>query len=102
MNDGMMPVLEMLKRLGYDGVEIPIFNTSLDYAQWGKRLDNLGLQRTAVTVRGADDNPISADSAVRQRGVEATRRVLGGLLVALSIRRGRIEQQFGSWNQYLI
>ena len=37
MHDGMLPVLEMLKRLGYDGVEIPIFDTSLNYADWGRR-----------------------------------------------------------------
>ena len=76
LNDGMMPVLAMLKRLGYDGVEIPLFNTGLNYAEWGKRLNGLGLQRTAVTVRGVDDNPISTDPAVRQRGVEATMRTL--------------------------
>ena len=27
MHDGLIPVLEMLKNLGYDGVEVPIFNT---------------------------------------------------------------------------
>jgi D-psicose/D-tagatose/L-ribulose 3-epimerase len=76
IGDGLMPVLEMLKRIGYDGVEIPLFNLSLDYAAWGRRLDDLGLQRTAVTVRGVDDNPISSDGAARQRGVDATRRTL--------------------------
>src|SRR5688572_27032349 len=76
LNDGMLPVLEMLKRVGYDGVEVPLFNPSLNYAEWGRRLNDLGLQRTAVTVRGVDDNPISSDSAVRQRGTEATMRVL--------------------------
>ncbi|MFO0902572.1 MAG: sugar phosphate isomerase/epimerase [Pirellulales bacterium] len=76
LNDGLLPVLEMLKNLGYDGVEIPLFNTSLDYQAWGKRLDDLGLERTAVTVRGGDDNPISPDAAVRAKGVEATKKVL--------------------------
>jgi D-psicose/D-tagatose/L-ribulose 3-epimerase len=76
MNDGLLPVLEMLKRLGYDGVEIPIFNTSLDYAAWGERLNRLGLQRTAVTVRGVEDNPISPDASVRRKGVEGTKRTL--------------------------
>ena len=76
MNDGMLPVLEMLKKQGYDGVEVPIFNTSLDYAKWGKRLDDLGLQRTAVTVRTAEDNPISADAAVRKKGIEGNCKVL--------------------------
>jgi D-psicose/D-tagatose/L-ribulose 3-epimerase len=76
LNESLMPVLDMLKRLGYDGVEVPLFNTALDYAQWGRRLSDLGLQRTAVTVRGVDDNPISPDAGVRRRGVDATRKVL--------------------------
>jgi D-psicose/D-tagatose/L-ribulose 3-epimerase len=76
MHDGMIPVLAMLKHLGYDGVELPIFNTDLDYARWGKILDDHGLARTAVTVRGADDNPISPDAAVRQKGIEGNCRVL--------------------------
>jgi D-psicose/D-tagatose/L-ribulose 3-epimerase len=76
LNDALMPALEMLKRIGYDGVEIPVFNTSLNYADWGRRLNDLGLQRTAVTVRGVDDNPISSDSSARQRGIEGTMRVL--------------------------
>ena len=76
MNDGMIPVLHMLKSYGYDSVEIPIFNTGLDYAKWGKRLDEIGLARTAVTIRGGDDNPISSDAANRQRGVEGNKKVL--------------------------
>jgi D-psicose/D-tagatose/L-ribulose 3-epimerase len=76
LNDACVPVLEMLKQQGYDGVELPMFNTELDYAAWGKRLDDLGLKRTAVTVRTAEDNPISPDAAVRAKGVENSRRVL--------------------------
>lgn len=76
LNDGMIPVLEMLKHQGYDGVELPIFNTGLDYKKWGKTLDDLGLERTAVTVRTADDNPISPDAGVRQKGIEGNCKVL--------------------------
>ena len=76
LNDGLIPVLKMLKALGYDGVELPIFNTQLDYARWGRILDDLGLARTAVTVRVVEDNPISPDPAVRQKGIEATMRTL--------------------------
>nr|AXL06672.1 sugar phosphate isomerase/epimerase [uncultured bacterium] len=76
MHDGMIPVLAMLKNLGFDGVELPIFNTNLDYARWGKILDDHGLARTAVTIRGADDNPISPDRSVRQKGIEGNNRVL--------------------------
>ncbi|HTN74971.1 MAG TPA: sugar phosphate isomerase/epimerase, partial [Pirellulaceae bacterium] len=49
INDGLLPTLELLKKLGYDGVEVPLFNLDLDYAAWGKKLDDLGLERTAVT-----------------------------------------------------
>ncbi|MFM7073860.1 MAG: sugar phosphate isomerase/epimerase family protein [Planctomycetota bacterium] len=76
LHDGLIPVLEMLKNLGYDGVEVPLFNTGLDYAAWGKRLDDLGLARTAVTVRGVEDNPISPDPKVRAAGVANTKKVL--------------------------
>jgi D-psicose/D-tagatose/L-ribulose 3-epimerase len=76
LNDSILPVLESLKNMGYDGVELPLFNLGLDYAAWGRRLDDLGLERTAVTVRGVEDNPISPDPAVRALGVEHNKRAL--------------------------
>ena len=76
LNDKLLPVLESLKKMGFDGVELPLFNYSLDYAQWGRRLDDLGLARTSVTVRGADDNPISPDAKVRALGVANNKRAL--------------------------
>ncbi|MCH2365207.1 MAG: sugar phosphate isomerase/epimerase, partial [Planctomycetes bacterium] len=65
------PVLEMLKETGFDGVEIPLF--AYDVAQCaalGKKLDELELERTAVTVRNEEDNPISTDASVRAAGVD--------------------------------
>ncbi len=78
LSDDDLPTLEMLKRIGYDGVELPCLGDVApdDFAPWGKRLDDLGLERTAVTVRSAEDNPISPDPRVRARGVAATRRAL--------------------------
>jgi D-psicose/D-tagatose/L-ribulose 3-epimerase len=76
MNDGMLPVLQMLKAVGYDGVELPMFNTGLDYAMWGRRLDDLGLQRTAVCIRLEEDNPISPQAAVRRKGIDNTKKTL--------------------------
>jgi D-psicose/D-tagatose/L-ribulose 3-epimerase len=76
MSDAMLPVLEMLKKQGYDGVELPVFNLDLDYAAWGKRLDNMGLARTAVTIRTDDNNPISPDAKVRQKGIDASKKTL--------------------------
>ena len=67
-------LFEMLKDAGYDGVEIPIFDREVDkYAELGRRLDDLGLQRLAVSARGAPDNPISEDAAVRAEAVAATK-----------------------------
>lgn len=71
-----LPILESLKTMGYDGVELPIFNLDSDYTLWGQRLDELGLERTAVTVRTEEDNPISPDAALRAKGIEATKRAL--------------------------
>jgi len=76
VNDSLFPVIEQLKTIGYDGVEIPIFNLDLDYAAIGQRLDDLGLQRTAVTIRSEADNPISPDPAIRQKGIDANKRTL--------------------------
>ncbi len=53
-----------------------MFNLDLDYAAWGKRLDDAGLARTAVTVRNVEDNPISSDAAVRAKGVELNKKTL--------------------------
>jgi D-psicose/D-tagatose/L-ribulose 3-epimerase len=62
----------MLKDAGFDGVEIPIFDREVDkYAELGARLGDLGLERVAVAARGAADNPISGDQAVRREAVEA-------------------------------
>ena len=76
LNDDLVPVLESLKAMAYDGIELPIFNLDLDYSAWGQRLDEIGLERTAVTVRGEDDNPISPDTASRKRAVENSKRTL--------------------------
>ena len=77
IGEDILPTLEMLKGLGYDGVELPIFDGDVDkYAPWAKRLDDLGLERTAVTVRGEEDNPISPDASARAAGVANTKKTL--------------------------
>jgi D-psicose/D-tagatose/L-ribulose 3-epimerase len=71
LHDGILPLLDEIKAIGFDAVEVPIFELDVDkYAAWGKHLDKAGLARTGVTVRGGDDNPISPDAAVRGLGVK--------------------------------
>lgn len=65
VRDEHLPILEDIKRTGYDGVEIPIFEGTPDeYASLGRRLDQLGLARTAVAIFPTlDVNPIGAEPA---------------------------------------
>ncbi|WP_168563796.1 sugar phosphate isomerase/epimerase family protein [Crateriforma spongiae] len=76
VTEDLLPICEKLKAMGFDGVEIPMFNLDLDYAKLGKQLDDLGLRRTAVTIRNLEDNPISPDAAVRDKGVELNKKTL--------------------------
>ena len=77
LNDAVLPLLDEIKQIGYDAVEVPIFEYDVEkYTRWGKRLDDAGLARTGVTVRGTDDNPMSPDPAVRRKGVEGNKAAL--------------------------
>ena len=72
------PLLDQIKALGFDAVEIPIFETSdlTPYQRLGKRLQSLGLGATAVTVMGPLSNPISSDRKVRDAAVEHLDRAM--------------------------
>lgn len=77
LSDEALPLLDQVKQIGFDAVEIPIFEVDVDkYARWGKHLDDAGLARTGTTVRGAEDNPISPDPLVRRKGVEGNKAAL--------------------------
>ncbi len=77
MHDGLLPVLESLKSMGYDGVEVPIFDLDQSkWKQWARRLDDLGLERTANTVIAPEHNPVSEDPAIRKAAYEHMRRVV--------------------------
>jgi len=73
-----LPVIGQLKEMGYDGVELPLFEAGdlPRYQKLGEHLDDLGLGRTAVTILGADANPISPEAVVRKKGVESVQAVL--------------------------
>jgi D-psicose/D-tagatose/L-ribulose 3-epimerase len=65
------PLLANLKQVGYDGVEIPVFEgTCAEYKSLGGKLRNLGLGATAVTVMSPEASPISPDAKVRQAAVD--------------------------------
>jgi D-psicose/D-tagatose/L-ribulose 3-epimerase len=77
LSEEILPVLEQLKQIGYDAVEIPVFEADVEhYRKWGQRLDEAGLSRTGTVVRGPGDNPMSPDPTVRRKGVEANKTAL--------------------------
>src|SRR4051794_17293697 len=71
-------LLDQIKGMGFDAVEIPVFDTSdlAPYERLGKRLKALGLGATAVTVMTPDTNPISPDPAIREAAVKHLDRVM--------------------------
>lgn len=77
LTDEVRPLLDEIKQIGYDAVELPMFELDVNnYAKWGKYLDDAGLARTGVTVRGVDDNPMSPDPKVRRQGIDNNRRAI--------------------------
>lgn len=77
INETLFPILEQIKAIGFDGVEIPIFNTNPnDWKIWKKKLDELGLSRVAVTINSSDFNQISADAVMRKATLERNKKAL--------------------------
>ena len=65
------PILENLKRTGYDGVEIPVFEGEpAHYAELGRHLKQLGLETTAIALfPSLDVNPIGDTPEQRAAGI---------------------------------
>lgn len=77
VNEEHFPVLESLKGMGFDGVELPVFDMELSkFEKVGKRLDAIGLGRTAVTVCTDTENPISPDAAIRAAGLTRIKKAV--------------------------
>ena len=53
-----------------------IWRISTTTRNGGKRLDDLGLTRTGTAIRGSAENPMSADPAIRRKGIDANKRNL--------------------------
>jgi D-psicose/D-tagatose/L-ribulose 3-epimerase len=68
------PILARLKKAGFDGVEIPVFQgDAAHYQRIRKELQNLGLGATTVTVVTPETSPISPDLAVRKAAADRLR-----------------------------
>lgn len=71
VSDELMPIVERLRKIGYDGVECAMESRDHQaYLRFGKHAHDLGLEVTVVLAVGADENPISTIKAVRQKGLD--------------------------------
>jgi D-psicose/D-tagatose/L-ribulose 3-epimerase len=77
VNETHFPLLDKIKTWGYDGVELPVFELDVEkFRGLGQRLDGLGLERTAVAISTAENNPISDSPAVRQAAVDRLKKIV--------------------------
>lgn len=77
INESLFEELEKIKAIGFTGVEIPIFDTRPEtWYTWRKKLDDLGLDRIAVTINGPEHHAISADKNVRDLTLKRNKEAL--------------------------
>lgn len=77
IDESLFPVLEKIKEIGFDGVEVPIFDTNPErWYAWRSKLDELNLERIAVTINGADFNQISPDASMRKATLERNKKAI--------------------------
>ena len=71
INEQLYPIIDKIKAVGYDGVEIPIGDEGTKkYRDLGKRIKDVGMECTAVTSIFEDGNPASSDASVRSKAID--------------------------------
>lgn len=71
INEKLYPIIEDLKAVGFDGIEVPIGDEDTgNYRQLGQRLKELELGCTAVTSVFEDGNPASPDPRIRAAALD--------------------------------
>ncbi len=71
VSDALLPVVDRLQQIGYDGVEAAMASRDISaFQRFGKHAHDLGLEVTCVLAVGPEENPISDSKAVRQLGLD--------------------------------
>lgn len=71
VSDDLMPKVERLKEIGYDGIEVTLGTDDKEaYRRLGNFVNRLDLEVTCVMPIGPDENPISSDPQVRSKAVD--------------------------------
>ncbi len=77
INEKHYPLLENIRKWGYDAVELAIFNHDLNhFKKLGNKLNEIGLERTTVAINTPDSNPISLDAKVRKLALDNLKRAV--------------------------
>lgn len=77
IDESLFATLELIQEIGFEGVEVPIFNTNPNaWYSWRKKLDALGLHRECDTFCGPHENLISLDASVRANGLAHLKKVI--------------------------
>lgn len=83
LNDASLPLLDEIKQIGYDTVELPIMVDDMAAAKrWGARLDEIGLGRSATHCAGPDSNLLDPDASRREKAVENLKRIIDNAAAA--------------------
>lgn len=70
LGDAELRRCEALAKMGWDGVEVPVFEgTPEAHGTLGRQLDDMGLARTVVSIVSEGD-PLSDDAGERQKGLD--------------------------------
>jgi D-psicose/D-tagatose/L-ribulose 3-epimerase len=71
ISDELKPIVEKLKAIGYDGVELLIGSPDeAAYKSLGDFTRNIGLETTTVFVVGKDENPVSESANTRTKALD--------------------------------
>lgn len=71
VSDGLLPIMDRLKAIGYDGVEFFIGAPEVsNYKKLGAHARDIGLGVTAVTVVSPEENPIDPSPIVRSKSLD--------------------------------
>lgn len=77
VSEDLLPIMDRLKKIGYDGVEFFIGSPEVaDYRRLGKHAKDIGLAVTAVTVVSAEENLIDPSPKIRAKGLDRIKWVI--------------------------
>ncbi|MDR1383191.1 MAG: sugar phosphate isomerase/epimerase [Planctomycetaceae bacterium] len=78
LTDDLFPQVEKLKKIGYDVIELPMFDKDAvaNCTKWGKKLDDMGLLRSGTCAYGHEDNISSGDPKIRRQGIDTNKKIL--------------------------